>query len=463
MEEASWMKREMVEYLADVRTELAGKKPREVFDLVVELNREDKDWREKECINLVPSECIMSETARQAYGSNQMFRVCDGQVGAKDLLSGGGDKYLERIEGILLESASQLFGAKFVEHRALSGNLGCVAVYLALTRPGDRIMSVPPAHGGNPANTTRGFPGPYGLEVSFIPMKKEHIDEIDLEALESQAKEFKPKVIALGSMLQLFPYPLEEICRIAHEVGALVFYDAAHLGAFMAARLREDPLREGVDILMVNTHKMLGGPMGCLILTNDADIAGKIDDVAYLGVTQTPNGAKIASLAITIAEMLEYARPYSEQIAKNAKALAGALDREGIPVMEKERGFTQSHLFVVDARPFGGGQAVEVALTKANIVGNKAPLPSDFDISEDAEDRPIYGSFKVSGFRGGTPLLTRQGMKEEEMRKIAHFMRRVLVDKEEPSQVAKEVTDFMKGYQEVRYSFDVDGWDTSPC
>jgi len=393
----------------------------------------------------------MSETARQAYGSNQMFRVCDGPVGDKDLLSGGGDRYLEKIEGILIEKASQLFGAKFVEHRPLCGNLGCVAVYLATTRPGDRIMSIPPAHGGNPANLAMGFPGPYGLKVSSIPMKKEHIDEINLEDFESKVKELKPKVITIGSMIQLFPYPLEEICRIAHEAGALVFYDAAHVGAFMAARLREDPLREGVDILLVNTHKMFGGPMGCLIMTNDANIARMIDEVTYLGVTQTPHGAKIVSLAIAVTEMLEYAKPYSEQIVRNAKALAGALEKEGIPVMEKERGFTQSHLLIVDAKRFGGGQAMEESLTNANIIGNKMPLPSDFSI---AEDRPIYGSHKVNGFRIGTPMVTRQGMKEEEMREIAHFIRRVLVDKEEPSQVAREVAEFMQGYQKVHYCFD---------
>lgn len=449
--ETGWMRPEMAEYLANVRSELAGKKPKEVFDLIAELNRKDKKWREEECINLVPSECVMSNTTRKAYGSNQMFRVCDGPVGAKDLLSGGGDKYLERIEGIVLEEASKLFGAKFVEHRPLCGNMGCMAVYLAMTKPGDRIMSVPPAHGGNPANLSRGFPGPYGLEVSFIPMKEEHVDEVDLDAFESRVKKLKPRVITLGTMIQLFPYPLEKICHIAHQVGALVFYDAAHIGAFMAARLREDPLREGVDILMVNTHKMFGGPMGCLIMTNDADIARRIDEVTYLGVTQTPHGAKIVSLAITIAEMMEYARPYSEQILNNAKTLAQALDREGIPVMEKERGFTQSHLLIVNAEPFGGGQVVENLLTRANIIGNKMPLPGDFSTTE---DRPIYGSHRVSGFRIGTPQITRQGMKEEEMEKIAYLMRRVLVDKQEPLQVAKEVAEFVKRYQRVHYCFD---------
>lgn len=453
MDAASWMKQETIDYLDGVRGKLAGKEPRAVFDMIVELAETDRQWRERECLNLLPSENVMSETVRRAYGSNQMFRVCDGPVGDKDALSGGGDKYLEEIEGILLESASKLFGANFVEHRPLAGVLGCVAVDLAFTRPGDRIMSTSLRDGGNPCSTKEGFPGKYGLDVSFIPVQPDTFD-IDLEAFEAQAKAIKPKMIVIGSMMQLFPYPLSELRRIAGEVGAVLFYDAAHFGAFLAARMLGDPLRAGVDVVLVNTHKMFGGPFGCFLLSNDAEIAGRINDATYLRVSQTPHGSRMIGLALTVAEMLEHARPYSEQIVRNAQALAKALDDEGIPVMARQRGFTETHMLVIDARPFGGGQAVEEKLTQANIIANKMPLPIDEGVEGGVDERPAHGSRLVSGYRMGTPWVTRLGMKEAEMGQIARFVRRVLVGGEAPSAVASEVTGFMKAYQKVHYSFD---------
>lgn len=453
MREAEWMTEDHLSFMRDIKSTVDGKSPKKVFDLVNDLNAKDKQWRETECINLVPSECLMSETTRKAYGSNQMFRVDDGPPGDKDLLSEGGDKFLEKIEGVLIETTSRLFGADFVEHRPLCGNLGCVVVYMATMEPGDHLMSIPPANGGNPANLPRGFAGSYGLGVSTIPMEEDHIDNVDLDQFKKKVKEDQPDVVTLGSMIQLTPYRLQEICDIAHAEGAVVFYDAAHLGAFMAARQMEDPLREGVDVLLVNIHKMYGGPMGAFLLTNDSELAGEIDKVTYLGAVQTPHASKIVSSAIATAEMMEYAEPYSKQIVDNAQTLAEALVEEGVPVMEEDRGFTESHLFIVDARPFGGGKKVERALTEANIVSNKMPLPTDYNIVE-TEDRPIYGIDKVSGYRVGTPLLTRQGMKEEEMKQVARFMSRVLVDEEPPKKVGEDVKEFMKDFQKVHYSFD---------
>lgn len=453
VETANWMRPETIDYLRGVKRQLSGKQPREVFDRVLDLTQTDQQWRERECINLMPSENVMSETIRRAYGSNQMFRVCDGPLGAKDALSGGGDRYLEEIEGILLESASRLFGAKFVEHRPLSGVLGCLAVNLAFTKPGDRIMSVSLQDGGNPCSTQEGFPGKYGLDVSSIPIQPDTFD-IALEAFEARAREVRPKLIVIGTMMQLFPYPLEELRRVAHEAGAVLFYDAAHFGAFFAAGVMSDPLRAGVDVLLVNTHKMFGGPFGSFLLTNDENIAGQLNDATYLRISQTPHGSRIVALALSVAEMLEHARPYSEQIVSNAKALATALDREGILVMARERGFTESHMLVFDARPYGGGQAVEEKLTQANIIANKMPLPLDAQLATAGEDRPAHGSHLVSGYRLGTPWVTRVGMKEGEMEQVARFIRRVLIDGHAPSDVAKEVAHFMQNYQKVHYSFD---------
>jgi glycine hydroxymethyltransferase len=232
---------------------------------------------------------------------------------------------------------------------------------------------------------------------------------------------------------------VREVREIADEVGAWLLYDAAHLCGMIAGHAWQQPLQEGAHLMTMSTYKSLGGPPSGLILTNEAELAERIDAIAYPGLTANFDVAKAAALAITMLDWKEHGRAYAQEMGSSAKALAQALADEGAPVFAAGKGFTQSHQFALEAAAFGGGQALAKTLRKANILssGIELPLPA------------IEGD--VNGLRLGTPECVRWGMTSDTMPELAHLLARVIVQGEKPESVAGDVSAFRKRFDVLKF------------
>lgn len=442
-----WIPSETIEMLERVKRDIEDMSFEEIGRKIVELSDKHDRWRGRQCINLIASENVMSPSVKRLLASDKAFCVCDGYVGKKLLPTTEATKYLEEIEAFLINLALKVFNCRFVEHRFLSGTMACMAAQYVFTSPGDTIMSQSLTMGGNVANRERGPPGIYGLKVVDLPFNPEEMN-VDLEMYKAMVEKHRPKVIIPGAMIMLFPYPLREMYEVAVDAGAVIAYDGAHIGALIAGGQYQDPLREGSHLLIVNSHKSMGGPPGAYILMNDEDIARRIIETTFLGFVQTPYCNRIVACALSLAEMYAFAKDYATQIVRNAQAMAKELNSLGFTVVGRDKGYTKSHQVILDVAEQGGGRKAENILCKANIIVNKMPLPWD-------KTGEVHGGAEyVSGVRIGTPQVTRQGMREKEMKQIAEFIRRLLIDEEKPEKVAEEVSSFMENYQKIHYCFD---------
>jgi glycine hydroxymethyltransferase len=239
----------------------------------------------------------------------------------------------------------------------------------------------------------------------------------------------KPRLIMLGASEFLFPHPIKEFKEVASEVNAILTYDGAHVLGLIAGDCFQDPLREGVEILTGSTHKTFFGPQGGIIIS--VNKYANLIDHAVWQLVNNHHIHRVAGLAVTLCEFLAFGRDYAKQVVKNAKRLAESLYNYGIDVLCPYKGFTESHqvLFKV---PGENGESISKKLEEANIITNKVPLP--WDPSEE----------ECSGIRIGTQEITRLGMKEEEMEEIASLIRKVILDKEDPSKIKREVETFMR-------------------
>ena len=245
----------------------------------------------------------------------------------------------------------------------------------------------------------------------------------------------------------LFPTPLQEIAEAAHEIGAYVIYDAAHVLGLIAGKRFQDPLREGADVMNGSTHKTLPGPQGGMVLSDrkreteeDKAFFRKLGFGVFPGVTSSYHLHHVAAKGIAFAEHLEFGEAYADQTIKNAKRLAQSLFEQGFKVFGEKLGFTKSHQILVEIGPGKGKEASQV-LEDAGIVTNMNMIPGDAD--------PL----NPSGLRLGTPELTRIGMKEQDMDAVAVFYSRALLKKENPKKIKEDVKAFRKEFQKLQYCF----------
>src|SRR6185312_1365451 len=235
----------------------------------------------------------------------------------------------------------------------------------------------------------------------------------------------------------LFPYPLKELREIADRVGANLYYDGAHILGLAAGRQYQDPLREGAEFLTGSTQKTLGGPIGGLILTTNNEAGAAISHRTSRLVSNYHNN-RIAALAVTLAEMAAFGSDYAAQVVRNAHALAESLDRQGVTVLGKEMGFTNSHIVLLDATTMPIGLEAYRRLEHARVLSSRVPLPHTY---------PDYG-----GIRLGTAALTRLGAREQDMVSIASLLTR-LISGEPPAEVAPKVTEIARSFATVHYCF----------
>jgi glycine hydroxymethyltransferase len=303
------------------------------------------------------------------------------------------------------------------------------------------------SHGKKEHSGTAGLV--HGLDVEFYPFDADEMT-IDVDKTKEKIEELKrtnrlPKMAMFGGSLFLFPHPVKELADFLKGYNIHINYDAAHVAGLIAGGQFQEPLKEGADTMTMSTHKTLFGPQGGLVLSH-GKFGEAIKKATFPGLTSSHHIHHMAAKAITFAEALEFGKGYAKQVIKNAKALAVALNENGFKVLGERRGFTKSHQIAVNVLDYSDGGKVESDLEKANIIVNRQLIPGDIKAGRNY--------FHPGGIRLGVSETTRLGMKESEMKEIASFIKKVVVDKKDPRKIAAIVKIFRKDYQKIHYCFD---------
>jgi glycine hydroxymethyltransferase len=419
------------------------------YDKTFELLQKHNQWF-RESIPLIASENIPSPAVREALMSDFGNRYAEGWPGERVY---AGCVYIDQVELLCIDLMKQLFKAEFVDVRPISGVVANLVVYTAFTEPGNVMLALAIPSGGHITMGKKSLGGTagavHGLEVEYLPLDYKELNiDVDKakEKIDRLAKEGRPpKLVMFGASVFPFPHPVKELTSTIHEVGATVGYDAAHVSGLIAGGVFQDPLREGADVMSLSTHKTFFGPQhgGVLSWNQHAD---KIKRAVFPGMVSNHHLHAVAGVAIACAEMLEFGNEYTRQIIKNSKALAQALYERGFKVLAEHKGFTESHVILIDITQQGNGGTIEELLEKANIIINRNLLP--WDIKEGRH------FMHPGGIRLGTSEVTRLGMKESEMPEIAEFIKRVVLDKEDVERVKQDVAEFRGSFQKVHYCFE---------
>ena len=392
----------------------------EVYNAIVE-----EEKRQEEGIELIASENFVSKAVMEAAGSVFTNKYAEGYPGKRYY---GGCVNADVVESLAIERLKKIFGAKYANVQPHSGSQANMGVYVGLLEAGDKILGMSLSAGGHLTHGYKiNFSGKnyIGLEYGLHP----ETELIDYEAVREIALREKPKMIVAGASAYSRIIDFKKFREIADEVGAYLMVDMAHIAGLVAAGLHSNPL-EYADVVTSTTHKTLRGPRGGVILTNNEEIAKKIDKTIFPGIQGGPLVHIIAAKAVAFKEALspEY-KEYQEQVAKNAKVLSEELTKGGLRIVS---GGTDNHLMLVDLRPMGvTGKLAEAKLEEAGITCNKNAIPND-------PEKP----FITSGIRLGTPAITTRGFKEEETRQVAQFILTVLGnidDSEKIAQVKEQV------------------------
>jgi glycine hydroxymethyltransferase len=422
---------------------------KKAYDDVLKLMRDHHEWFNRS-IPLIASENIPSPAVREALACDFGNRYAEGWPGERVY---AGCIYIDQVELICNQLARQVFRAEFADCRATSGVVANLAIYAAFTNPGDWMMAASIPSGGHISHGKKEHSGTaglvHGLNIEHYPFTKEEMT-IDVDAtkkkIDDMAREGKaPKMAMFGGSLFLFPHPVKELAGFMHDRDIYINYDGAHVAGLIAGGEFQDPLREGADSMTMSSHKTLWGPQGGIIVSYERN-SEAIKKAIFPGNTSSHHLHHVAGKAIALAESLEFGKAYAKQVIKNAKALAEALAGSGFGVLGEKRGYTASHQIAVDVTKFGDGGTIEKDLEKAGIILNRQLLPGDIKAGRHY--------MHPGGIRIGVPEVTRLGMKESEMKEVATFIKRVVVDKQDSGLVQKDVADFRKQYQNVQYAFD---------
>lgn len=418
----------------DIASKMADQSSAATDARIEALIARNQEIHERDCFNLNPATNVMNPRAEAVLARG---------LGSRPSLGYPGDKYemglqaIEEIEVIAAELSAQVFNAKYAEIRVPSGAIGNLYGFMALTKPGDCIIAPPAAIGGHVTHHADGCAGLYGLRTHAAPVSSDGYT-VDLDALRTLAHDVSPKLITIGGSLNLTPHPVAEIRAIADEVGAKVLFDAAHQCGIIAGQAWSNPLDEGAHLMTMSTYKSLGGPAGGLIVTNDAEIAQRLDQIAFPGMTANFDAAKSAALAITMLDWREFGAEYAQAMINTAQAFSEALAAHDLPVFMSPSGATQSHQFALEAARFGGGQAASKTLEKAGFLACGIGLP----IPEVAGD--------MNGLRIGTPELVRWGVNEHNVSDIAELVAQAL-RANDPSSLAPRTAEMRAQFNSLHF------------
>lgn len=416
--------------------------PRELLKLTLEKTRMQNAWRLHESINLIASENVMSPLALKAYLSDFMDRYAEGKPFKRYYQ---GARYIDELEVATAEFIAGMVNAVGVELRPTSGTLANAAVFRVLAEPGDKATIAPVQAGAHVSHTKFGTLGALGIKQVDLPYDEENMN-VDVDGAVKIIEEVKPKFVVLGGSVYLFPHPVRELADAAHSVGAKLVYDAAHVFGLIVGGAWRNPLEHEADVMTASTHKTFPGPQGGLIAFTDKDLYKKVSKTIFPWFVSNHHLHRIPATAVTAVEMALKGREYAETIVRNAKTLAEELAALGFKVIGEHLGYTKSHQVLVDVRDLGRGAKAAKLLEEANIIVNKNLLP--WDPPEAVKD--------PSGLRLGVQEMTRFGMGRDEMKQIAELIARVLIKKEEPEKVRKDVIEFRRNYVKVHYTVEGD-------
>lgn len=389
---------------------------REAMDFVTafdpELGRmiEAEYKRQARNIELIASENIVSEAVMAAMGSVLTNKYAEGYPGKRYY---GGCECVDEVENLAIRRVCQLFGAKYANVQPHSGAQANMAVYQALCKPGDTVLGMSLDNGGH---LTHGSPvNQSGLLYNIVPYGVDESGLIDYDALRALAKKEQPKMIIAGASAYPRAIDFEKFAEIAHEVGAYLFVDMAHIAGLVAAGLHQSPVPYA-DVVTTTTHKTLRGPRGGVILTNDEELAKKFNKAIFPGTQGGPLEHVIAAKAVCFGEALKPEfKAYQQRVVTNARVLADALQKQGFDLVG---GGTDNHLMLIDLRKTGvTGKELQRRLDEVYITANKNAIPNDPE-----------SPFVTSGMRIGTPAVTTRGFGAPEMLRIAEFIWQAATD-----------------------------------
>ena len=389
---------------------------REAMDFVTafdpELGRmiEAEYKRQSRNIELIASENIVSEAVMAAMGSVLTNKYAEGYPGKRYY---GGCECVDEVENLAIRRVCQLFGAKYANVQPHSGAQANMAVYQALCKPGDTVLGMSLDNGGH---LTHGSPvNQSGLLYRIVPYGVDENGLIDYDALRALAKKKQPKMIIAGASAYPRAIDFAKFAEIAHEVGAYLFVDMAHIAGLVAAGLHQSPVPYA-DVVTTTTHKTLRGPRGGVILTNDEELAKKFNKAIFPGTQGGPLEHVIAAKAVCFGEALKPEfKAYQQNVVTNARVLADALQKQGFDLVG---GGTDNHLMLIDLRKTGvTGKELQRRLDEVYITANKNAIPNDPE-----------SPFVTSGMRIGTPAVTTRGFGAPEMLRIAEFIWQAATD-----------------------------------
>ncbi len=400
-------------------------------------------WRQTQAINLIASENTPSEAVRRVQNSDFMGRYAEGHPNKGDKVNRyyQGTRYIDEIESMAEEEIKELFGAKQVDVRPISGNAANTAIALAWLRGGDTIIANSTDAGGHISHGPVGVFGrriqdrgqslkmdsPKAIHLHYLPLTSDqyHVDPKKTIELIDQVS---PQLVVMGKSLFLFPEPVEEVAAFCRTKGIPLLYDGAHVLGLIAGGQFQDPLREGATWVTGSTHKTFPGPQRGLILANlegedEKKYWTAADRGVFPGSSSNHHLHSLPALVVATREMKKYGRDYAAQIIRNAQALGRSLDELGTPVEAREFGYTRSHTIAVNVAQWGGGVEVAKRLEASDIIVNYNMLPGDSDPRN------------PSGLRIGTPEMTRFGMDERAMGELAQLIHDAILGKNVKSQV----------------------------
>ncbi|MFC5681434.1 serine hydroxymethyltransferase [Streptococcus downii] len=386
-----------------------------------------EEERQQNNIELIASENVVSKAVMAAQGSILTNKYAEGYPGRRYY---GGTDVVDVVETLAIERAKEIFGAKFANVQPHSGSQANCAAYMALIEPGDTVMGMDLAAGGH---LTHGAPVSFsGQTYNFVSYSVDPETELlDFDAILKQAQEVKPKLIVAGASAYSQIIDFSKFREIADAVGAKLMVDMAHIAGLVAAGLHPSPVPYA-HITTTTTHKTLRGPRGGLILTNDEDLAKKINSAIFPGIQGGPLEHIVAAKAVSFKEVLDPAfKEYASNVIKNSKAMVEVfLQDSDFRIIS---GGTENHLFLVDVtKVVENGKVAQNLLDEVNITLNKNSIPYE-----------TLSPFKTSGIRIGSAAITARGFGEKESRKVAELIIKTLKNAENEA-VLEEVRSEVK-------------------
>jgi glycine hydroxymethyltransferase len=379
--------------------------------------REHEKWRNTRTLNLIASENYASRETRSFLSTDLSNRYS-----ARDHFYRG-TRFTDEIEELAIELAKKLYRAKFADVRSISGHTCSLIVFMSLLHAGNKIVTCPPKYGGYPGSSELGLGNLLSLKSLYFPYNPEIMNIIPSETNTLLATE-KPEMTVFGSSFIPFPYEIKN--SLPDGYGGFRVYDGSHVMGLIAGGVFQDPLREGCSLLMGSTHKSFFGPQGGLILSNDETVFSKIDSKVHPGIVDNIHWNRVASLSFALIELLKFGKQYAAQIVRNSQALAKSLSELHVPVRCESIGFTKSHQVLLG---YDEKESVNVA---------------DF-----LQDRDIITDI---GIRLGTSEITRRGMKEEEMKRIAHIISDAIFKRDTRDETRRKVHKIVKDFSGLEYT-----------